>query len=109
MTRLNTKLLIKPVSEVVIFLNDEKNKAARIMILVNSVVDAFALARGVNEIRAINFGGLRMRDGARLISKAVALTDEDVDLVHELQRSGLELEVRQVPSDAKQPLSQLMS
>jgi mannose/fructose/N-acetylgalactosamine-specific phosphotransferase system component IIB len=44
-----------------------------------------------------------------LISKAVALTAEDVDLVQELQRSGLELEVRQVPSDTKQPLGQLLS
>jgi len=104
-----TKLLIKPVSEVVIFLNDERNKAAKVLILVNSVVDAFALARGVQEIRSINFGGMRSRDGARLISKAVALTGDDEELVRELLRSGLELEVRQVPSDAKQMLSELIS
>lgn len=104
-----SKLLIKPVQEVVFFLNDERNLSAKVMVLVNSVADAFTLTRGVQEIRSINFGGLRSREGARLISKAVALTREDEALVQELLRSGIELEVRQVPSDAKQKLADLLA
>ena len=104
-----TKLLIKPVSEATIFLNDEKNKSAKVLILVNAVADAFAICNGVPDVRAINFGGLRARDGARMISKAVALTNDDEDLVRELIRRGLELEIRQVPSDAKQKLADLIS
>src|SRR5690349_3509188 len=104
-----TKLLIKPVSEATFFLNDEKNKTAKILVLVNSVADAFAICSGVSDVRSINFGGLRARDGARLVSKAVALTSDDEELVRELVRRGLELELRQVPSDAKQKLADLIA
>lgn len=104
-----TKLLIKPVSEATFFLNDDKNRSAKVLVLVNSVADAFALCNGVQDIRAINFGGLRAREGARMISKAVAVTHDDEGLIRELIRRGLELEVRQVPSDARQNVADLIS
>jgi mannose/fructose/N-acetylgalactosamine-specific phosphotransferase system component IIB len=44
-----------------------------------------------------------------MISKAVALTSDDEALIRELIRRGLELEVRQVPSDARQKLADLIS
>jgi mannose/fructose/N-acetylgalactosamine-specific phosphotransferase system component IIB len=98
----STKLMIRSVGDAVLFLNDEKNKGLKILTLVNSIVDAFALASGVQQVQSINFGGIRSREGARLISKAIAVTDEDVTLIKELLRRGIELEIRQVPSDQKQ-------
>ncbi|HEY9197219.1 MAG TPA: PTS sugar transporter subunit IIB, partial [Mucilaginibacter sp.] len=56
-----TKLLIKPVKEAAAFLNDEKSKNAKVLILINSVKDAAALAAEVPEITTINFGGLRSK------------------------------------------------
>lgn len=103
-----TRLLIKSLSEAAAMLNDEKNRTSKILVLVNSVSDAHALATGVPEIVSINFGGLRARDGARLISKAVALTGQDEAMIRELQQRGIELEVRQVPSDVKQKLADLL-
>ena len=102
------KLLIKSVSDAVTFLNDDKNKALKILVLINSVKDARALSSGVTEIRSINFGGIRAKEGAKLISKAVAVTDEDVVIIKELLQRGLELEIRQVPSDEKQKVSALI-
>lgn len=102
------KLLIKSVSDAVAFLNDEKNKSLKILVLINAVKDAFALASGVQEIRSINFGGIRAKEGAKLFSKAVALTDEDVVIIRELLKRGIELEIRQVPSDEKQKVSTLI-
>ncbi|MEO5976883.1 MAG: PTS sugar transporter subunit IIB [Chryseolinea sp.] len=98
----STKLIIKSVGDAVLFLNDEKNKGLKILTLVNSVVDAFALASGVSQVQSINFGGIRAREGAKLISKAIAVTEQDVTLIRELVRRGIELEIRQVPSDQKQ-------
>ena len=104
-----TKLLIKSVAEATLFLNDEKNKAAKILVLVNSVADAFTLSNGVQEVRSINFGGLRAREGARLVSRAIALTADDEALVTQLLVRGVVLEVRQVPTDAMQKLADLIS
>jgi fructoselysine and glucoselysine-specific PTS system IIB component len=103
------KLLIKSIADTVTFLNDEKNKSLKILVLINAVKDAFELARNVKEIRAINFGGIRAREGAKLISKAVAVTDEDVILIKELLQRGIELEIRQVPTDEKQKVSSLIT
>jgi fructoselysine/glucoselysine PTS system EIIB component len=102
------KLLIKSVSDAIAFLNDDKHKSQKVLILINSVHDAFTLASGVEEIKTINFGGIRTKDGAKLISKAVAITDEDVVLIKELLHRGIELEIRQVPTDEKQKVSTLI-
>lgn len=95
------KLLIKSLADTITFLNDPRSQTMKILVLINSVKDAAVLAGGVKEIQSINFGGLRTKEGARLVSKAIALTDEDIEIVRELLAKGIELEVRQVPTDKK--------
>jgi fructoselysine/glucoselysine PTS system EIIB component len=102
------RLLIKTVDETIAFLNEEKYKHLKILILINSVKDAYTLANGVPEIKSVNFGGIRAREGAKPVSKAVALTDDDIILIKELLSKGIELEIRQVPSDSKQLLEVLI-
>jgi fructoselysine and glucoselysine-specific PTS system IIB component len=96
------KLLIYTIKDSISFLNDPKSKNARILILVNSVNDAFSLVQKVSEIVSVNFGGIRMKPGARLISKAVALAEEDITVIKQMNEKGIELEIRQVPGDKKQ-------
>ena len=103
-----TKLLIKSIADTITYLNDEKSKSAKILLLINSVKDAYAIANDVPEIKSINFGGIRLKDGAKLISKAVAITDDDKPLIQELLSKGIELEIRQVPTDSKQMVGSLI-
>jgi len=104
----NVKLLIKSVADAISFLNDEKNKSAKVLVLINSVKDAAALTNAVSEITSINFGGIRAKENAKLISKAVAVTDEDVVLIKGLLQKNIELEIRQVPTDEKQKVASLI-
>ena len=103
-----TKLLIKSIADSIAFLNDEKSKGAKILVLINSVKDAHSVVNGVTEIKSVNFGGIRMKEGAKLISKAVAITEDDKPLLQELINKGIELEVRQVPTDSKQLVGDLI-
>jgi fructoselysine and glucoselysine-specific PTS system IIB component len=103
-----TRLLIKSITDAAIFLNDEKSRNLKILLIVNSVKDAFAMVNGVPEIKSVNFGGIRRNEGMRLISKAVAVNDEDITLVKELLNKGIELELRQVPTDKKQMVESLI-
>ena len=103
-----TKLLIKSLADAAAFLNDEKSSNLKILLIINSVKDAYALVNEVSEIKSVNFGGIRLKDGAKLISKAVAIDDEDVLLVKELLDKGIELELRQVPTDTKQMVGSLI-
>jgi fructoselysine and glucoselysine-specific PTS system IIB component len=103
-----TKLLIKGINEASAFLNDEKNKELKILLLINSVKDAAVMANDVPEIKSINIGGIRLKEGAKLISKAVAVNEEDILLLREMLKEGIELEIRQVPTDSKQMVAALI-
>ncbi len=103
-----TKLLIKSIKDAAVFLNNEKSRNMKILLIINSVKDAYALVNEVPEIRSVNFGGIRFTEGAKLISKAVAVNDEDINLIKELLDKGIELEVRQVPTDKKQMAGSLI-
>jgi fructoselysine and glucoselysine-specific PTS system IIB component len=97
----STKLLIKSLADTAIFLNDPRAQNLKILLIVNSVRDAAVLVDEISGIRSINFGGIRTKEGTRSISKAIALTDEDILIIKEMLAKGLELEVRQVPTDKK--------
>lgn len=103
-----SKLLIKSIGDTVAYLNDGKNNGQQLLVLVDSVKDAHALVAGVEAIRSVNFGGIRAKAGARQVSKALALTDNDIILIRELLAKGIELEARQVPTDKKQPIENLL-
>jgi fructoselysine/glucoselysine PTS system EIIB component len=104
----SAKLLILTLAEAITFLNDIKSKNARILLLVNCVIDAFTLSSAVPEIQSINFGGIRTKESARLISKAVAVSVDDVNVIQQMLDKGLELEIRQVPTEKKQMVRSLI-
>jgi fructoselysine and glucoselysine-specific PTS system IIB component len=103
-----TKLYIKSITDTIAFLKDEKFRNLKILLLVNSVKDAATIAAELKEVTSINFGGLRTKEGARQISKAIAITEEDVAIINELSGKGVELEIRQVPTDKKQMVQELV-
>ena len=104
----NSKLFIKTIHDAIIFLKDEKHSKLKILILINSIKDAATLAAGLTEITSVNFGGIRGKEGSRLISKAVAITDDDLPLIKQMIQNGVELEIRQVPTDGKQFVGNLI-
>ncbi|WP_295721125.1 PTS sugar transporter subunit IIB [Mucilaginibacter sp.] len=105
----SAKLLIKSLADAAIFLNDPRAQNLKILLIVNSVRDAAVLVDEISEIRSINFGGIRTKEGTRSISKAIALTDEDILIIKEMLAKGLELEVRQVPTDKKVMIETLIT
>ena len=103
-----TKLLIKSLDDSATFLNDERSNHLKVLLLVNSVKDAYAMVNGVPEIKSVNFGGLRTKEGTRLISKAIAVNDDDITIIREMLSKGIELEIRQVPTDSRQMVEGLI-
>jgi mannose/fructose/N-acetylgalactosamine-specific phosphotransferase system component IIB len=104
----SARLLIKTIRETPACINDAKNKSATILLLVDSIKDAAVLCEALPEIRSVNFGGIRAKTGSKSISKAIALTDPDIALAQELIQKGIELEIRQVPTDKKQLVKNLI-
>lgn len=104
----SAKLMILTIKDSIAFLTDAKSKNLKILLLVSNVNDAFTLSDAVQDIKSVNFGGIRTKEGAKFISKAIALSDDDISVIREMLKKGIELEVRQVPTDKKQMIQNLI-
>ncbi len=80
----------------------------KVLLLVRAPQTVLALVDFVPDIKSVNVGGMRHAAGKRLISKAVAVDDADVACFRELAGRGVELEVRQLPTESKVPLFSLI-
>lgn len=95
------KLVIKNIDDSIKALQSGVTDKYKLFIVVESVEDAYKLASAYPEIQQINLGGTKVREGTRNISKAVNITDYEVDQLKQLADNGVEIEIRQVPMDKK--------
>lgn len=95
------KLVIKSIKDSVEALKSGVTDKYKLFIVVESVEDAYKLAKEVEEIKQINLGGVKAKENTKNISKAVNLLSEEEKLLKELQSLGVEIEIRQVANDTK--------
>lgn len=104
----NVNLTIVEVDKAVNILNSEKGKKYSSLVIVNNLKDAHKIMMNTEELKSLNIGGLREREGSKRYTNAVTLTQEDIDLSQELIAAGYEVEIRQMPTDKKQKLQELL-
>ncbi|WP_421617758.1 PTS system mannose/fructose/N-acetylgalactosamine-transporter subunit IIB [Brevibacillus sp. TJ4] len=102
------KLLLSSVADAVSFLNSEEADKYKTFVLVDKAQDALALCQGVKGIKAVNVGGMRMSEGKKMISPAVAVNEADVQTFETMVSMDIEVEVRQVPTEKKKPIMELI-
>ncbi|MGK0551971.1 PTS sugar transporter subunit IIB [Enterococcus faecalis] len=95
------KLVIKNINDSIDALKSGVTDKYKLFIVVESIADAYQMAKAVPEIKAINLGGMKVRENTRNISKAINITQEEEGMVKELVDAGREVEIRQVPNDKK--------
>lgn len=97
----NVKLVIKNIQDSITALNSGVTEKYNLFIVVASIHDAYRLAMASDKITSINLGGIKSIPEARQISKAIFVTEPDVAELKTLHQKDVELEIRQVPNDAK--------
>ncbi len=80
-----------------------------ILIMVASPADALALVKGGVPITKISIGHMAAGEGKRPVTLAVAVDDEDVAALKELQELGIELEIRYLPNSNPDPIDNLLN
>ena len=95
------KLVIKNITDSITALNSGVTDKYKLFIVVESVEDAYKLTKNVSFIKSINLGGVKSKEGTRNISKAVNLLPEEEEMLKELDKAGIEIEIRQLPTDTK--------
>ncbi|MFD1804272.1 PTS sugar transporter subunit IIB [Mixta tenebrionis] len=96
------KLVIKNIDDAIEAIKSGVTDKYKLLIVVESVNDAWRLAKAVPQIESINLGGIKAREGSRNISKAINVLPEEIAQLQELTQAGTEVEIRQVPGDRKQ-------
>ena len=80
-----------------------------ILIMVSSPADVLVLVKGGVPITKISIGHMRAGEGKRSVTPAVAVDDTDIATFKELQKLGIELEIRYLPSSAPDPIGNLFN
>lgn len=73
-----------------------------LFIIVETIEDAYRLAKGCKDIKEINLGGTRKSPETTLHpTPAIFATETDAEHIQELVNDGVVIEIRQVPNDSK--------
>jgi fructoselysine and glucoselysine-specific PTS system IIB component len=102
------KLVIKNIEDAITSLQSGVTDKYKLFIVVESIEDAYKLATAYPEIKHINLGGIKAKEGARNIGKALNVLSEEETLLKELVKKGIEVEIRQVPNDKKVSVTEVL-
>ena len=75
-----------------------------ILIMVASPADVLVLVKDGVPITKISIGHMQAGEGKHPITPAVAVDDTDIAAFKELQKLGIELEIRYLPSSNPDPI-----
>lgn len=93
------KLVIKTITDSIAALESGVTEKYKLFIVVESIEDAYRLAKYHSGIKEINLGGTKAKEGTTNISKSINITNEEATMLDELVSKGVKVEIRQVPSD----------
>ncbi len=96
------KLVMKSVKDSIEALNGGVTDKYKLFILVESIEDAWRLSEKVDAIKSVNLGGMKNAPDRKQISKAVHVSDVDIEYLKKIRNKGVALEIRLVPNDTAQ-------
>jgi fructoselysine/glucoselysine PTS system EIIB component len=102
------KLVIKTINDAIASIQSGATDPYKLFIVVEKVEDAYRLAKSCPEIKHINLGGTKRKEGTRSISNTVNVSNPDEQMLKELLNDGVEVEIRIVPGDKKIPASKVL-
>lgn len=83
----------------VIRIIDKAAPRQKILLVVRNPQDALKLVEGGVPIKKINVGNMHFEEGKKQISSTVSVDEKDIETFKKLDKLGVELEVKGVPSD----------
>ena len=96
------------IDEAVQFLSEGEVKTEKILLIVESPRNAFALHNKGVDLKSINVGGLHYAEGKRGLLPYVFIDNQDVGFFRKLMAQGVEVECRDVPTAKKINMKDLL-
>lgn len=102
-------LAIRSVEDGAKVLNDPRAEKLRVLAIVRTVEDAVRLCELTDTITKINIGGIRKKEGSKMIAASVYLNNDDIAAVQKLVDMGKDVEFRMLPSESGKKAAQVLS
>ncbi len=97
----NMKITILSIKQTIKMIPSLESEKGRAILLLSSPRDALKLVRNGFNVKEINVGGIHYARGKIQVRKAISLSDDDLEAFEELDKLGVKLEARMVPTDPK--------
>lgn len=102
------KLAIKSVEGGAEVLNDPRAANMKIFVIVRTLKDALRLIDKTQGIHKVNIGGVKKKEGGKLVAAAVYLNDEDLDTLQQLSEKVENVEFRMIPADSPKSAQEVL-
>jgi len=101
----DTKLVIKGIDDSVEALKKGVTDKYRLLIVVESVEDAVRLVREYPEIKRVNLGNVKAREGAKQVGRTFNVTAQEEQDLKMLIEQGVSVEIQSVPEEKNVPFT----
>ena len=88
--------------------DDQHFGGQRAMLLFENPQDVLRVVEGGVPLKTINVGSMAHSIGKVQPNKVLAFDQNDIDTFKKLEKSGLDFDVRKVPSDSKGNMNEIM-
>lgn len=93
-------LAVRTVKEAAELLKNAKLKNMKVFVICANPKDAYSLLNLIEERPTLNLGGMQKNEGKEAFSPAVFVSKEDIEYLDKILEMNVNIEVRQVPSEA---------
>lgn len=90
-------------------LNDPRAEKLKIFTVVKTLQDAVRLCEQTDQVTKINVGGVKKKEGAKLVAASVYLNDDDLAAVQKLVDMGKDVEFKMVPNESGKKAEQILA
>ena len=94
------KLAVRSIEEAGKLLLNPKLKNMKVFVITANPKDAFRLLNDIDEVPSLNLGGMQKAADKVSFSPAVFTSKEDIEYLDQIDEMGIEIEVRQVPTES---------
>lgn len=103
------KMAIRSLEDGAKVLNDPRAADMKIFVVVKTLQDAVRLCGETDQITKINVGGVKKKEGSKLVSASVYLNGDDLAAVQKLVDLGKDVEFKMVPSESGKKAEQILA
>ncbi len=101
------KIATRSLQDAVELLNNEKLKQLKVLVLVDTPVDAEYLYEHLEEQPKLNLGGVQSKEERVQLDKALYLNQEEMSALDRLDEKGIEINYQLVSSESAQQYSHM--